>query len=478
VPVAPATVISNVSVAAGGRTTVTVAGANGVPAAQNLSAVALSVFAINPAATGFLQVFPAGSSGSGYTTLNFQQGRNAGSFEVVPVSADGRITVSSSASTKVLVRLRGYVTNTVTPRGADWSHYRHGPAHPGVNSLETILDPSTVRGVGQAWVTSISGDASQPTVVGNVVHVGSGDGKLYALNALTGAVMWTLPTRGSIASSPAVVGGVVYAGSGDGRVFALNAGTGAVIWAAAVGVDVGSSPVVVDGVVYVGGFGKVLALNAATGAVIWTAQTGDRVMDSPAVADGVVYVRALDGKAYALDAATGFTEWVTTIGGKPTFAVPASISAPVVANGMVYVAGPWDGKLYGLNAATGAVVWTATAGFTVGGAPAVTGGTVYAVLGTGVGSNVLRALNAATGATIWQVGGGLTNVASTSPVVANGLLYTGTVSGRLDARNPNTGAVLWSDSTAIRSTRPYVSLVVANGAVYARRSSEVSAHHP
>jgi outer membrane protein assembly factor BamB len=84
---------------------------------------------------------------------------------------------------------------------------RDGPAHPGVNALEAVLDPSTVRGVGQAWVRSVSGDASQPTVVGNVLYVGSSDGKVYALNALTGAVMWTVPTRGSIASSPAVVGG-------------------------------------------------------------------------------------------------------------------------------------------------------------------------------------------------------------------------------------------------------------------------------
>ena len=96
-----------------------------------------------------------------------------------------------------------------------------------------------------------------------------------------------------------------------------------------------------------------------------------------------------------------------------------------------------------------------------------------------MGFDVLRALNAANGATIWQVSGG--NVSSTSPVVANGVLYTGTAYGVLVARSPDTGAELWSDATAIninRSTLPYTSLAVANGAVYARRDSAVTADHP
>jgi len=161
------------------------------------------------------------------------------------------------------------------------------------------------------------------------------------------------------------------------------------------------------------------------------------------------------------------------------FGFPPSTSSPAVADGMVYVAGPYNGVLYALDTATGATVWTATAGFTVEGTPAVGGGIVYALLGRGLGSADLRALNADTGAVVWAVPGtSLSSPSSVSPVVANGVLYTGTAGGVLVARDAATGTILLTDSTAIRSTRSYSAVVVANGAVYARRDSGVSAHHP
>ena len=50
---------------------------------------------------------------------------------------------------------------------------------------------------------------------------------MYALNATTGAVLWTATTGGAVDSSPAVANGVVYVGSDDDKVYALNATTGA-----------------------------------------------------------------------------------------------------------------------------------------------------------------------------------------------------------------------------------------------------------
>ena len=56
------------------------------------------------------------------------------------------------------------------------------------------------------------------------------DCNLYALNASTGAKLWSYTTGVAINSSPAVVNGVVYIGSEDGTVYALNASTGAKLW--------------------------------------------------------------------------------------------------------------------------------------------------------------------------------------------------------------------------------------------------------
>ena len=74
------------------------------------------------------------------------------------------------------------------------------------------------------------------------MYVGSWDGKVYALRAATGAMLWSFATgkRYAVWSSPAVVGGVVYVGSDDGKVYALQASNGAKIWSYSTGYYVGA----------------------------------------------------------------------------------------------------------------------------------------------------------------------------------------------------------------------------------------------
>jgi outer membrane protein assembly factor BamB len=54
-----------------------------------------------------------------------------------------------------------------------------------------------------------------------VVYLGSGF-NLYALNAGTGALLWTYTTGDGVQSSPAVANGVVYASSDDHKVYAFG----------------------------------------------------------------------------------------------------------------------------------------------------------------------------------------------------------------------------------------------------------------
>ena len=55
---------------------------------------------------------------------------------------------------------------------------------------------------------------SSPAVANGVVYVGSDDGNVYALNAATGAKLWSYAT-GKLESSPAVANGVVYVGTDE-----------------------------------------------------------------------------------------------------------------------------------------------------------------------------------------------------------------------------------------------------------------------
>jgi outer membrane protein assembly factor BamB len=66
-------------------------------------------------------------------------------------------------------------------------------------------------------------------------------------------VKWSYDTLYfSVNSSPAVANGAVYVGSIDYNVYALNAKTGAVLWSYTTGANVDSSPAAANGVVYIG----------------------------------------------------------------------------------------------------------------------------------------------------------------------------------------------------------------------------------
>ena len=66
-------------------------------------------------------------------------------------------------------------------------------------------DPSCGPGAKARWTFKTGGAIrSSPTVVDSVVYVGSDDGNLYALDAVTGETKWSYQTGGEVHSSPTV----------------------------------------------------------------------------------------------------------------------------------------------------------------------------------------------------------------------------------------------------------------------------------
>ncbi len=353
-------------------------------------------------------------------------------------------------------------TTTPAPSPADWTEF-HRDNMQRWNPYETVLGVGNFGSLGVKWI-GFHVDNSSPAVANGVEYVGADVGSLYALNASTGAKLWSYTTGGNVSSSPAVANGVVYIGSNDGNIYALNANTGAKLWSYTTGGEVDSSPAVVNGVVYIGSFdGNVYALNASTGALLWSYPTAQAfpVESSPAVANGVVYVGTDRGVLYALNASTGAQLWSAGI----AYAVSSS---PAVANGVVYVGGFLGefggptGSVVALNASTGAGLWTFldTEGI-VASSPAVANGVVYiSDVGNYCCTGNLYALNASTGALLWSynTGGGY----SSSPAVANGVVYVGTDYGTFYALNASTGALLWSYYVGGAESSP----AIVDGVVY------------
>jgi outer membrane protein assembly factor BamB len=260
------------------------------------------------------------------------------------------------------------------------------------------------------------------------VYVGSYDGKFYALDARTGVLRWKFATEGErrfearglhgmqpktqtipdpfdiFLSSPVVVGGTVYFGSGDGNVYALA---------------------------------------ALSGQLKWKFHTGDVVHASPAYADGVLFFGSWDSYFYAVNAATGTEKWRFHGGEDPVIHNQVGFqSSPAVVNGVVYT-GCRDSNLYALDAATGKEKWRYNAaGSWIITSPAVTRGKV--VFATSDSSLYLM-VDADTGKPLVRQEDKAYIFAS--PAVAGDVVFVGVLNGSLEARDLESGELLWEFRT-------------------------------
>jgi len=353
---------------------------------------------------------------------------------------------------------------------------------------------------------------SSPTVAGDTVYVGSGDGRLYAIDRVTGEARWRFDAGSPVDSSAAAAGALVVFQGRDGTIAAVDRATGTARWQVRTGPDLPwewghegwdyyiSSPAVVGDRVYVGaGDGRLYSLDLATGAEAWRFQTGGRIRSSPAVAGDLVYVGSADGSLYAVDRMTGAERWRFDAEGKALKSAEFGydrktfLSSPAVADGTVYI-GSRDGRMYAVDAATGdrrwdfpsgptwaisspgvrdgvvfsgrsdqryvhAVragsgeeIWRVPTGSVVFSSPAIAGDTVY--IGVGIGDGTLLALDATTGATRWsyRTSAGIFS----TPVVAGRVVYVGSDDGRVYAFEGTDGpsplrAVYWDEAYVPRS---------------------------
>ncbi len=233
----------------------------------------------------------------------------------------------------------------------------------------------------ERWSVLTIGDVrSSPMIDGGALYVGSGDvgavdGALYKINPSTGDVIWTAPTPAPIFEAPAISDGLVYVGSDNQRLYAFDSATGRKRWWAELNGRPLNSPVVANGVVYESTIvspytmGALYAFDAATGRRMWRRKVANGYGQS--VASGVVYYSSSARHLVsARDAVTGAIIWT-----KP---LPDNfpVTKPTVANGLVYF-GAWFNRVYAVDAATGATEWIGLSSPDPEGEPTVVNGRVY-----------------------------------------------------------------------------------------------------
>jgi outer membrane protein assembly factor BamB len=253
------------------------------------------------------------------------------------------------------------------------------------NGIIRAIDKHSGRTIWARHLGRLS--ASTPAVLGSMVYVTllerrhGGGGAVFALNAVTGAILWSRILSSASESSPLVDHGRIFFGSQSGIVYALNASDGKVIWTYQAGGAVKASPTLKGGVLYFGDYsGNVQAISERTGRRLWLSGSEGALLGSgtfystPAVVYGRVFLGNTDGRIYAYDASTGRLDWAVQTGDY-VYASPAVANAPGL--GPTVYLGSYDGTFYALNARTGHIAWKFDAGGAISGSATIVGRTVY-----------------------------------------------------------------------------------------------------
>ncbi len=442
--------------------TVAVEDANGnIETSDNATKVSLAI-GTNPAG-GTLSGGSAVTVASGIATFSGLSIDTAGTGYTLTASSTPSYTAATSAAFNI--------TNVTL---SDWTTYLQGNDRTGFTG-DGGLNQTSVPNLSLAWKTSDTGPAhgvfSQPIVSNGMVYWGSFDGYERATDT-SGKPVWqrflgttsppacTDPSEAGVVSSGTVttdvpVGGassVLYVGGGDSKVYALNAATGAVLWSYSIGGNpdtfIWSSPAVFGNSVYIGNAsfgdcpltqGQLIQLNRVTGAlehvfnVVPNGCTGGGIWDSPTIdaAAGTIY----------FDTGTPSSDCPSTPGGPSVYEVRASDLSLV---------GSWTIPLaQQVNDADFGATPTLFNGV-IGGQPEPLVGVVnkngvfYAFKRNALPSGPVWSTRIAFGGSDPTIGNGdIASAAFDGTTLYVGGDQTATCSGTVNAFNPSTGALIW-----------------------------------
>ncbi len=356
----------------------------------------------------------------------------------------------------------------------DWPMYQRDPAHTGFAEDFQEVPRGVLR-----WSFETERQLfASPSVVDGVAYIGTGDGRLLALDGQTGEVVWEVDAGDAVHSTPAVAGELVFFGLLDGRVVALERATGHQAWEFVTEGSVVASPTVFGGFLYIGsGGGAFYALDAATGEQIWSRDTNRWIGTSAAVFEDVVAFVSYNRLLYILDRHNGTDKLRFVVTGNPRGSASfgeehlfiGDPSGSLKAVDWRRANLPFDSirmrfanqfflwGIVGERPKQRGFVWGAATGLGVFSTPVVGGGRVFA---TDYAGRIV-AVDEATSEILWSYD-------STRPIVASAsatpdVVLAGDTDGVLHAVDAETGELLWRFETGAQiSATP----VLAGGLVY------------
>lgn len=287
------------------------------------------------------------------------------------------------------------------------------------------------------WESKLSSAPNEAVVIaGNIVYTGTLDGRVYALDILSGESIGSLKflhaaTNGlsvhhqtavialangkeslisydvydnkyyfikqinGIETNPLILEDYIYLADQFKKFYSLNYTDGTTLWSYETSKPVRSSPSVSGTSVFFGcDDGTVYSLNRFNGRVNWTFKTGSAIYAAPALDEQALYIGSTDSTFYAIHLKDGTLLWKYKIG----IDVPGKFFSAAAVNEDKVIVGATDGWVYAFNKKDGTLAWKFQTKSAVSSAPVITDNFVY------VGSQdmYLYAIDLKTGKSDWN----------------------------------------------------------------------------
>jgi outer membrane protein assembly factor BamB len=449
-PVAAAAVAPSRSLASATSTTLTSSSASSRYDSRVTFTVTVSAATGTP--TGSV-TFTDTSNGSILDTAKL--GNGTATFTTAALAPGARSIVAAyNGSSSFSPSSSAAVDITVAAAGSDAVAYQVDPRHDGQQVRGTLNAGSLTR----KWTVTLGiASSSQPTA-GNVSYPVIARGRvfvtvenstasgsdLYALNASTGAIDWSVGVPGPLGfSALAYDGQRIFALDSSGLLIAFAASTGHELWTVQLDADFAATsapPTAYDGVVYLscGVCSSIVAISEADGVITWFSGVLGGEGSSPAVDDTGMYV------SYACQ-----QDYRYSLGGQFVWSHPTGCDGGAGTTAAVYGSSVYARGDPGLDTP---IILSKTSGaptgtFTSDTIPAFDGTNMYTVQN---GDLVATAHSGSPNH--WTFSNG-TLVAA--PVANGGVVYAGSSDGTVYGLSASSGAQVWSGTAGSTILGPH-----------------------
>ena len=257
-------------------------------------------------------------------------------------------------------------------RNADWPQAGGHPSH-------AMHHVALGDRISRVWRVTIGAGNSRerrltatPVVAAGVVYAMDTNSEVSAYSAGDGRQLWrrsmapAFEERGAIGGGVGYAGGTLFVATAYGELVALDAESGATIWTTAIGIPLRGAPTIDAGRVFVLSHDNQLhAADAATGAILWSHVGIQEVAGlvggaSAAVVGDLAIAPYTSGEIFALRPENGRVAWSDSLSRTGRLTALAEISdiagLPVIDRGLAIVVGH-AGRMAAIDVRSGTGVW-------------------------------------------------------------------------------------------------------------------------